>query len=146
MQSLNISHRDLKLENILIDNDFNLKVADFGFATFKKGGGLLNSYRGTQTYMAPEIKEGKPYSGEKVDLFSAGVILFILARGIFPFKEAKPDDNFYKYIHQKDFKGYWSKVESESLSDNLKDLLLKLLCYNDEERISLEDLKSHPWL
>ena len=60
MHSKKISHRDLKLENILIDRDLNLKIADFGYASFNRTD-LLSSYRGTFTYMAPEIKEGKPY-------------------------------------------------------------------------------------
>ena len=58
MQSKNVVHRDLKLENILVDENINLKVADFGIATYKKIN-RLKSYRGTMTYMAPEIKEGK---------------------------------------------------------------------------------------
>ena len=58
MQSKNVVHRDLKLENILVDENINLKVADFGFATYKKIN-RLKSYRGTMTYMAPEIKDGK---------------------------------------------------------------------------------------
>ena len=60
MNQHNVSHRDLKLENILIENDLTLKVADFGYASFQKEG-FMTSYRGTFTYMAPEIKEGKPY-------------------------------------------------------------------------------------
>jgi len=62
MNSKNVAHRDLKLENILVDRDLNLKVADFGYASFHKAD-LLSSYRGTFTYMAPEIKEGKQYNG-----------------------------------------------------------------------------------
>jgi serine/threonine protein kinase len=58
MNSLKVSHRDLKLENILVDTDLNLKIADFGYASFQKVDNLT-SYRGTFTYMAPEIKEGK---------------------------------------------------------------------------------------
>ena len=92
-----VAHRDLKLENILIDNDLNLKVADFGFATYKHFS-KLKSYRGTKTYMAPEIKEGKTYDGRQIDIFSVGVILFIIVLGIFPFQEAKPDDYYYKYL------------------------------------------------
>lgn len=57
-----VAHRDLKLENILVDDDLNLKVADFGFATHKHIN-KLRSYRGTKTYMAPEIKESKTYDG-----------------------------------------------------------------------------------
>ena len=63
MQGKGVVHRDLKLENILVDDNMNLKVADFGFATYKKIN-KLSSYRGTMTYMAPEIKEGKIYDGK----------------------------------------------------------------------------------
>lgn len=77
MQSKNVVHRDLKLENILVDDQLNLKIADFGFATFKKIN-KLSSYRGTMTYMAPEIKEGKVYDGRQIDIFSTAVILFII--------------------------------------------------------------------
>jgi serine/threonine protein kinase len=63
MNQMKISHRDLKLENILVDCNLNLKIADFGYASFQKTSDLLSSYRGTFTYMAPEIKEGKQYKG-----------------------------------------------------------------------------------
>jgi serine/threonine protein kinase len=99
MQGKGVIHRDLKLENILVDDSMNLKVADFGFATYKKIN-KLNSYRGTMTYMAPEIKEGKTYDGKQIDMFSTGVILFIIVQGIFPFKEAKKDEYFYNLILQ----------------------------------------------
>jgi len=62
LNSKKVAHRDLKLENILIDSDLTLKVADFGFATYKNIS-KLKSYRGTKTYMAPEIKEGRTYDG-----------------------------------------------------------------------------------
>ena len=62
MHNKRVVHRDLKLENILVDDRLNLKIADFGFATYKSIDNL-RSYRGTMTYMAPEIKEGKNYKG-----------------------------------------------------------------------------------
>ena len=77
MHQMRVVHRDLKLENILVDDQLNLKIAAFGFASYKSID-TLKSYRGTMTYMAPEIKEGKPYNGMQVDLFSLGVILFII--------------------------------------------------------------------
>ena len=97
MHGKGVVHRDLKLENILVDDQLNLKVADFGFATFRKIH-ALKSYRGTKTYMAPEIKEGKVYDGMQVDIFSTAVILFIIVQGIFPFMEAKKDDYFYNLL------------------------------------------------
>lgn len=77
MHNLRCVHRDLKLENILIDDNLNLKIADFGFACYKTID-KLSSYRGTMTYMAPEIKQGKTYDGTQIDLFSLGVIIFIV--------------------------------------------------------------------
>jgi serine/threonine protein kinase len=99
MHSRNIAHRDIKLENVLVDSkDMTLKVADFGYAA--QGTEQLRSYRGTFTYMAPEIKEGRTYDGKQADLFSVGVVLFILIRGIFPFKEARKEEFFYNLLCQ----------------------------------------------
>jgi len=97
MHNLRCVHRDLKLENILVDDQLNLKIADFGFACYKSID-QLKSYRGTMTYMAPEIKEGKTYDGTQVDLFSIGVIIFIIVQGIFPFKEARKEEYFYNLL------------------------------------------------
>jgi serine/threonine protein kinase len=105
MQSNSITHRDLKLENILIDQSLNIKIADFGFAT--ENPGMLESYKGTPVYMAPEIIQGKKYLGLKADLFSAGVILFTLARGIFPFMNSNESDQFYVHLLNKDYGTYW---------------------------------------
>lgn len=145
MNALKVSHRDLKLENILVDTDLNLKIADFGYASFQKIDNLT-SYRGTFTYMAPEIKEGKQYSGLKVDLFSAGVILFILIRGIFPFKEARKEEFFYNLLATEKYNEYWEKVQGNYLSVECRDLIQKLFSYDPEKRPTIEELKNHPWM
>ena len=126
-----VVHRDLKLENILVDDKLNLKVADFGFATFKKIH-QLKSYKGTKTYMAPEIKEQKTYDGMQLDIFSTAVILFIIVQGIFPFHEAKKDEFYYNLLINGDYDTYWSKTGGQDLSDEFKDLIindLQLLKY-----------------
>merc|ERR1712045_937811 len=145
MHNLRVVHRDLKLENILIDDNMNLKVADFGFACCKSID-TLNSYRGTMTYMAPEIKEGKQYKGQQVDMFSIGVILFIIVQGIFPFKEARKEEYFYNLLCEGQIDTYFQKVNGTDLSQDFKDLILGLFSYDPEHRMTLEQVRNHPWL
>jgi serine/threonine protein kinase len=95
------AHRDLKPENLLFDKDYNLKVADFGFAApieGRDGSGHLKTKLGTESYMAPEINLKKPYSGASVDLFASAIILFIMTTQHPPFTKAIPDDPYYKLI------------------------------------------------
>ena len=83
-------HRDLKLENILVDVNFNLKVCDFTLSkTISEGSscGIFYTYAGTERYMAPEILEGKPYKGTATDIFALGVILFLMVAGVMPFHQ-----------------------------------------------------------
>ena len=82
-----VCHRDLKLENILVDKNMTIKIVDFGLAAAENTNRLTDQC-GTQSYVAPEIKEGKQYNGAKADIFSAGVLLFVLVKVSFPFVEA----------------------------------------------------------
>ena len=145
MHRKRVIHRDLKLENIMIDENLNLKIGDFGFACYKNVD-ALKSYRGTMTYMAPEIKEGKTYVGSKVDIFSMSVILFIIVQGIFPFKEARKEEYFYKLLLDRNYDTYWSKVNGHTLSPEFKDLVLKLFAYDGNDRLSIEEIRAHPWM
>lgn len=91
-----IVHRDFKLENILVDGGFNLKICDFTLAkTIAEGSmvGVFYSHVGTERYMAPEINEGKPYKGNTTDIFALGIILFVMVTGVMPFsgKATKTD-------------------------------------------------------
>ena len=88
MHMRGVAHRDLKLENILLDENFNLKITDFGFATKidgNNGSGLCSQKVGTECYMAPEILLNMPYQPMVADLFAFAVILFILMSGNPPF-------------------------------------------------------------
>ena len=141
----NIVHRDIKLENILFDQFLTLKLTDFGFAT-NKHVKKLHSYLGTKSYMAPEIIEEKPYDGQKADVFSLGVVLFIIVHGIFPFCEARPNECFYKYLIKGKHDKYFKKTGTQHLSDNFKDLIVKMLSYNPADRPTIQDIKDHPWM
>ena len=145
MHGKGVVHRDLKLENILVDEGLNLKVADFGFATFKKIHSL-SSYRGTMTYMAPEIKEGKKYDGIQIDMFSVAVILFIIVQGIFPFKEARKDEYFYKLIIEGQLDTYWTKTGGQNLSPEFKDLIIQMFAYDGSKRPTIDQIRAHPWM
>ncbi len=82
----NIAHRDMKLENLLIDEEHNVKIIDFGFSLVTPRTKPLNLCCGTPSYMSPELMARKNYYGHLVDIWALGIILYILVVGIFPFK------------------------------------------------------------
>ena len=96
-----ITHRDLKPENLLLDDKYTLKIADFGLSTFIEGvdgKGNLTTKIGTFNYMAPEILMKLPYNGEQIDIFSSGVILFMMVNASCPFVQALSTDTWYKLL------------------------------------------------
>lgn len=86
LHSMNIIHRDIKLENIIIDSKKNVKIIDFGFGSCTPKSKLLNFFCGTPSYMPPEIVLKKNYIGPYVDIWSIGILLFIMLCGVFPFR------------------------------------------------------------
>lgn len=85
----NIAHRDMKLENILLDANMNVKIIDFGFSLETSPDKTLDTFCGTPSYMAPELASKRNYYGNHIDIWAAGILLYVLLAGYFPFKGKK---------------------------------------------------------
>ncbi|KAL0713707.1 hypothetical protein Bca4012_020685 [Brassica carinata] len=99
IHSKRIVHRDLKPENVLIDKDFNLKIADFGIACDEEDCDMLGAETGTYRWMAPEVLRRKPHGG-KSDVYSFGLVLWEMAAGAVPFEEMSPVQAAFAVMHK----------------------------------------------
>ncbi|XP_028801246.1 CBL-interacting serine/threonine-protein kinase 24 isoform X1 [Neltuma alba] len=137
--SKGVYHRDLKPENLLLDAFGNLKVSDFGLSALtKQGAGLLHTTCGTPNYVAPEVLSNLGYDGAAADVWSCGVILFVLMAGYLPFEEPNLPALF-KRINAAEFTcPFW-------FSAGAKTLLHKILDPNPKTRIRIEEIRKDPW-
>lgn len=133
-----IVHRDLKLENVLLDERCNVKLGDFGFTREFEGKKLMETFCGTTGYAAPEMLAGRRYTGEEVDIWSLGVILYALVCGALPF-----DDDDEAVMKAKILHGNYDLPEF--LSEECRDLISKILQQDPNARPSIKDVLAHPW-
>ena len=155
IHSHKIVHRDIKLENILIDLNNNIKICDFGIGkilTYNKQ--LLYDKCGTPMYMAPEIllsSKNHGYEGYPVDIWSAGISLYIMLSGTLPFNLKNNESSSIEESSENNIELQYSIINNEpkyieKISDEARDLLKGLLNKNPNKRLTIEQILNHPWL
>uniref|UniRef100_A0A0A8Y4C5 non-specific serine/threonine protein kinase n=1 Tax=Arundo donax TaxID=35708 RepID=A0A0A8Y4C5_ARUDO len=136
-----VAHRDLKPENLLLDEECRLKVTDFGLAALPeqlRHDGLLHTQCGTPAYVAPEVLRKRGYDGARADVWSCGVVLYVLLCGFLPFQH----DNYAK-MYQKIFKAEYQVPPW--VSSEARRLIARLLVVDPAKRISIPEIMRTPW-
>jgi len=140
-----IAHRDIKPQNLLLDRDYQLKLTDFGLSKIREDNvAMATTYVGTRGYQAPELLAGKKYFNS-CDLFSAGVVLFILLTGYPPFDQGDKRDKWYRPLYKNNPDKFWNQHDGCGVKDMAKSLIEGLLCYKPQKRMTIEEVKKHPW-
>ena len=169
MHKHNIAHRDIKIDNMLLNNEYKLKLSDFEFCAHIKNENLEHILHedklGTVSFMAPEffdykkikVEKGKiqklTHLGDAVDIFACGVVLFTMLFGTFPFVCAERYDEHYKYFFSEETEKFWEKFilensnskRLENLNSMSKDLIERMFDVNSEKRIKIEEVMNHPF-
>ncbi|KAI8953185.1 protein kinase SNF1 [Xylaria longipes] len=133
-----VVHRDLKPENLLLDDSLNVKIADFGLSNIMTDGNFLKTSCGSPNYAAPEVIGGKLYAGPEVDVWSCGVILYVLLVGRLPF-----DDDHIPSLFAKIQRGVFTIPQW--IKPQAADLIRKMLQTNPVQRATIEDIRQDPW-
>lgn len=144
LHSQGIVHRDLKPENILCakDSDTEIKITDFGLSNIMSASNILRSKCGTPVYMAPEMLQNQPYD-QSVDVWAAGILLYIMLSGTLPFYADNPDD-FLDLVLSSNFS--FPDSEWEEVGEEARDLITKILVPDPKKRLGVREILAHPWI
>ncbi|KAG5481357.1 hypothetical protein GH5_07081 [Leishmania sp. Ghana 2012 LV757] len=135
--SKGFAHRDLKPENLLLDANGTLKISDFGLSNLQQDV-LLQTICGTPNYVAPEVLMERGYNGLSADIWSCGVVLYVMLAGRLPF-----EDRNMNVLLGKIERGDYQMIRH--ITDLAKDLVSRMLTVDPRKRISMEDVINHPW-
>uniref|UniRef100_A0AAR2L9B1 non-specific serine/threonine protein kinase n=1 Tax=Pygocentrus nattereri TaxID=42514 RepID=A0AAR2L9B1_PYGNA len=135
----NIVHRDLKAENLLLDHNLNIKIADFGFSNMFSRGQLLKTWCGSPPYAAPELFEGKEYDGPKVDIWSLGVVLYVLVCGALPFDGSTLQNLRARVLSGKFRIPFFMSTDCEYL-------IRHMLVLDPSRRLTMEQICKNKWM
>uniref|UniRef100_A0A672QEZ9 non-specific serine/threonine protein kinase n=1 Tax=Sinocyclocheilus grahami TaxID=75366 RepID=A0A672QEZ9_SINGR len=135
----NIVHRDLKAENLLLDGHMNIKIADFGFGNFFQPGKPLATWCGSPPYAAPEVFEGQQYEGPQLDIWSMGVVLYVLVCGALPF-----DGPSLPILRQRVLEGRFRIPYF--MTEDCEHLIRRMLVLDPSKRLSIGQIKEHKWM
>ncbi|XP_022095509.1 testis-specific serine/threonine-protein kinase 1-like [Acanthaster planci] len=141
LHALDVVHRDIKCDNIMLDEHYNVKLGDFGFATMCEAGQKLSEFCGSYAYTAPEVLAGEAYGGKKADVWSMGVVLYAMLCGRLPYHDETLDiliDN----IHNPQGKLLFHK----KVSKDCRDFVRSMLTADPKARASISKLKRMDWL
>jgi carbon catabolite-derepressing protein kinase len=133
-----IVHRDLKPENVLLDDDLNVKIADFGLSNEISDGDFLSTSCGSPNYAAPEVIRGGVYAGPEIDVWSSGVILYVMICGKLPF-----EDEDVQVLFAKISSGHF--IVPSSISPEARSLINSMLVVDPVKRITIPEIMRHPW-
>ncbi|KAI5324694.1 hypothetical protein PRUPE_6G192200 [Prunus persica] len=144
--SMQICHRDLKLENTLLDGSSapRLKICDFGYSKSSVLHSQPKSTVGTPAYIAPEVLSRKEYDGKIADVWSCGVTLYVMLVGAYPFEDPEDPRNFRKTL-QRILSVHYSIPDYVRVSMECRHLLSRIFVANPEKRITIPEIKQHPW-
>ncbi|KAL1204017.1 Serine/threonine-protein kinase SRK2H [Cardamine amara subsp. amara] len=144
--SLQICHRDLKLENTLLDGSPAplLKICDFGYSKSSLLHSRPKSTVGTPAYIAPEVLSRREYDGKHADVWSCGVTLYVMLVGGYPFEDPDDPRNFRKTI-QRIMAVQYKIPDYVHISQECRHLLSRIFVTNSAKRITLKEIKKHPW-